>query len=334
MKDKKWVCLRVFCEETISALKSHPEFQQNAKGTIYFLTYVFEFWKIVNVHSKHSARHTHDDLREAISLPYDVNLQKLQKFNNLIQSMRSSGGRRMKSLTKDTVACLSQTINGLTELSAHLLETTFFEYVLLGSFSTDLLEKEFSKLRQGSGGTYFITVKQILEKVNIVKAKLLLKLNNQTVNDLYEMESGHFCGKCSFKLTEKVCDILDCLPEMQSSICNDSMMGLVYKAEYLVAKEGQIHQGDSYFYYDKYGGYTAYLNRGGLHTPGDFVCQWVIYSYVMFHEVVQHCCRKSLCKVLTIIAELYDLTIHDRYPPRLANILFNNYCYLYSPRSS
>ena len=43
---------------------------------------------------------------------------------------------------------------------------------MLGNFSTDPLEKEFSKLRQGSGGTYFITVQQILEKVNISEAKL------------------------------------------------------------------------------------------------------------------------------------------------------------------
>ena len=166
------------------------------------------------MHSKHLSRHTRDDLREVVTSPHDVNLQKLQRFNNLIQSMRSSGERRMKSLTRDTLACLSQTINGLTELSSHLLQTASFEYVLLGSFSTDPLEKEFSKLRQGSGGTYFITVQQILEKVNIAKAKLLLKLNDQTVNDLCLIESGHFCGKCSFKLTEYMCDILDCLHEM------------------------------------------------------------------------------------------------------------------------
>ena len=110
-------------------------------------------------------------------------------------------------------------------------------------------------------------------------------------------------------------------------------MGLVYIAGYLVAKEGEIHEDDSHFYYDKCGGFTADLNRGGLHIPGYSVCQWVVYSYVMFHEIVQHCCNKSLCRVLTIISELYDLTIHDRYAPRLANILFNNYCSLYSPRS-
>ena len=29
------------------------------------------------------------------------------------------------------------------------------------------------------------------------------------------------------------------------------------------------------------------------------VCQWVIYSYVVFHEVAKYFCRKS-CKVLQI----------------------------------
>ena len=44
-------CLRVFCDETTSTLKVHPEIQ-DASGTIFFLIFVLEFWKIVNVHSK------------------------------------------------------------------------------------------------------------------------------------------------------------------------------------------------------------------------------------------------------------------------------------------
>ena len=48
-------CLQVFCDETISALKSHPEFG-NARGTINFLAKVLEFWKIVNVHSHFTAQ--------------------------------------------------------------------------------------------------------------------------------------------------------------------------------------------------------------------------------------------------------------------------------------
>ena len=38
---------------------------------------------------------------------------------------------------------------------------------LLRQFSTDPLEKEFGKLCQGSGGTYFINVRQCIEKVHI-----------------------------------------------------------------------------------------------------------------------------------------------------------------------
>ena len=125
----------------------------------------------------------------------------------------------------------------MVELSEYLFRKELFEYVFLGSFSTDPLEKEFSKLRQGSGGTYFKTVQQILEKLSISKAKLLLKLNSETVNDLYQIDSGHYCDKCSFKLIEQMCDIMDFLPKMQSSISEDSIMGLVYIAGFLIAKD-------------------------------------------------------------------------------------------------
>ena len=116
--------------------------------------------------------------------------------------MHSSGGKVLKSLTKDTVSCFSQTFSGLVEISKYLLQKKSFEFVVLGIFSTDSLEKEFSKLRQGSGGTYFITVQKIFEKVSISKAKLLLNLNSDAVNNLVEIEPGHHCQKCFFTLSQ------------------------------------------------------------------------------------------------------------------------------------
>ena len=77
-----------------------------------------------------------------------------------------------------------------------------------------------------------------------------------------------------------MCDIMDCLPDMQASISKDSMMGLVCIGGYVTAKDkSDSDTEDSHFYY-KYGSFTEYLNRGGLHVPGDSVCRWVIYSYV------------------------------------------------------
>ena len=152
-------CLRVFCDETISALKVHPEIQ-DVSGTIYFSTFVLEFWKIVNVHSKLTAQKTLDNLKAVITSPYGTSIQKLKSFNAFIQNMHCTGGEKNENFNKRHTClyvanCL---VNGLVELSEYLFRKELFEYVILGSFSTDPLEKEFSKLRQGSGGTYFITV--------------------------------------------------------------------------------------------------------------------------------------------------------------------------------
>ena len=143
---------------------------------------------MVNVHSKFTALQTRDNLRTVITFSYDIIIQKLQNFNFMIQNIHSSGEKKIKSLRKDTVFCLSQTCSVLVEISEYLLQKKSFEYVVLDIFLTDTLEKQFSKLRQGSGGTYFITVQQSFKKVSISIAKLLLNLNSDAVNNLVEIE--------------------------------------------------------------------------------------------------------------------------------------------------
>ena len=45
------------------------------------------------------------------------------------------------------------------------------------NFQTDVLEKSFEKLIQGSGGSYFITAQQVREKLRIKQAKLQISLH-------------------------------------------------------------------------------------------------------------------------------------------------------------
>ena len=62
---------------------------------------------------------------------------------------------RVKTLTRDTVhISLSHVQESYCELSAHLLTKEHYNYVMLGNFTSDPIEKEFGKLRQGSGGAY------------------------------------------------------------------------------------------------------------------------------------------------------------------------------------
>ena len=44
-------------------------------------------------------------------------------------------------------------------------------------------------------------------------------------------------------------------------------------------------------------------------------------------------CKQSLCKILKTISNFYNLNNGKTYPSRLANILINNYCQLYSTKS-
>ena len=107
----------------------------------------------------------------------NVKLDCLVKMASWFKSMgEKEKGNREKDITTDTSHALSHTLNGIVDLCKHLLDTTH-DFVLLGNYSTDPLEKAFGKLRQGSKGTYFLNVQQIVEKLNINKTKLLLKLN-------------------------------------------------------------------------------------------------------------------------------------------------------------
>ena len=54
--------------------------------------------------------------------------------------------------------------------------------------------------------------------------------------------------------------ILDCLPEMQASVFEDSITALICIARYLTAKSKNEDLDVSHFYYEEYGGLTADLD--------------------------------------------------------------------------
>lgn len=196
--------------------------------------------------------------------------------------------------------------------------------MLLGTFTSDHLE-----LRQGSDSTYFISTQQVMEKVSIKRTKLLLGLN---VNiDSLGTLSGHSCDKCGFLLSEEVCNVIDNLPDLEHRLSADTFASLVYIAGYVIRKDER--QDDTYFLFEKHGSFITDVNRGGLTIPGDSVCQWVIFSYIVFHEVASYTCRTSLANVLMVVSELYSFGMNRSHALTLCNIFFNNYCHLYSPRS-
>ena len=113
----------------------------------------------------------------------------------------------------------------MVDLTKDLLSNCHYEYVCLDRFTTDPLEKEFGKLRQGSGATYFINVQQITEKIRICKASLLSL--SVDVEDIDNIIPGHSCNSCSYTMDEKISSVFDNLPQLEECIPDDAKSSLV-----------------------------------------------------------------------------------------------------------
>jgi len=153
----------------MNALKVYSSVDDNSE-TALFLS-IIKIFKIVNVKGQFENVRTKDGLRSVISDNTDERLSFLLELANMAVNL----GNGVKQLTINTYCAFSHTWRGIVDLVAHLLDSSH-EYVYLGHFSSDPIEKMFGKSRQGSGGTYFINVQQILQKVNIKKAKLCFNL--------------------------------------------------------------------------------------------------------------------------------------------------------------
>ena len=108
--------------------------------------------------------------------------------------------------------------------------------MMLGWFSIDPLEKAFGKLRQGSGGTYFIMAQAVTEKVNIDHAKLFLQLGVNLSQDSSAQNDGHRCDTCSRLLNDKECEVFDNLHALEASVKEETLLSLIYIAGYVQKK--------------------------------------------------------------------------------------------------
>ena len=324
------LCLNVFCYETIAALETHPLIDQNeAKGTIQFLKIMVGFWKIVNTKEKGEFQFFKDQLRGEIADPDDIKLKILLKIADMAEGMTAKGKTRVKQLTTDTGNALAHVCRGLVDLTRNLLASGS-DYVLLGWFTTDPLEKYFSKLRQGSGGTYFITVQTILEKTRILQAKLCLQLGIDI-----DGEDGHSCSTCNRELDEMEAELLDHLVELEESVPREVMLSLVYIAGYVEHRGTREY--DTMFYYNKYSDYFDALDRGNLEKPTDSIVQWTVFCYIFVSQTIERerdMCGKFLADQFASIAEKYEFEVNRIQCRSLANIWLKKYSVMSTPRSS
>ena len=175
---------------------------------------ILKFWKIVNVHGPYDDLKFRDHLRSATRSVQYENLKMLEEFAEIVEKIHANTEKHVTSFNKRYSRGLTHTCRGLVDWAKHLIskKVIVWRVIYLWFFG-----KQFGKLRQGFGGTYFITVQQISEKVGIAKT-LDVKIDGFSI---------HSCEKCGYLLDEDKCKILDSLPDLEKKLPSDVMMTLI-----------------------------------------------------------------------------------------------------------
>ena len=167
--------LKVFCDETASALRIR--FGTEVEGTYLFIEFILKWWLIENNKKFGLDQRLKDVRRGAIESKNDWQISFLENeapyfANSLVPNKRK---KRYRKLTVETAAALCHTSQGLAHLTKNLLKQGHHQYICLGRFQSDPLEKQFGKYRQHAGGVFSISVRYVYI------------LNSTTISSLYMM---------------------------------------------------------------------------------------------------------------------------------------------------
>ena len=103
-------------------------------------------------------------------------------------------------------------------------------------------------------------------------------------------------------MTASELEVFERFPELEKKVSFDEMQAVVCLAGY-VSRKCETFNDDAFFYYEKFGSYTQYLDRGKLNIPNDASCQWCAFCYILFFitNVKFSFCKTSLAGIFLCI---------------------------------
>ncbi|PSN30096.1 hypothetical protein C0J52_26283 [Blattella germanica] len=256
-----------------------------AEGTKEWLQIMRNWWLIVNVKHPEKGKRLREEFAKPIRCMDQENVKYLQIFCNWLKNWNDIvilySPRGCGKLSRETYGALLHSTETLVKLCEYLLNVKKFQYVMLGVFQTDELEKRFSRYRIMSGCNYNVSVQQIIESERKLKVTSLLKLRSRS--------------SVSLNVSEVIADInastenivtVDCFEEFDTIMAacseieiDDSTLEVIifiagyvsfkvcYKTSCLMCKQLLIIDHELDFDVPSELNYFNNLNRGGLKYP-------------------------------------------------------------------
>lgn len=299
--------LNLFNEKTIAAIKT---LKPTRPGEVDFMSTILKWWNIVNVKSLFKGQAKRLEEAEPIHSTHSPNLVFLERFVSWLESWQNIPlimndiklPSKALKLSLETYTALHHTSKTLTILSKYLLtelKLVNFNYVLLGKFQTDNLERRFGLYRRMSGCNYHISVTQVLESEKKLKIMNLLRVrganSDVSIHSIFQHselnETHEFPNTDQFVSTYEDIDS-NCIEENDRNV-------LIYISGYVahsVKRRTRCEACSLHLSVNKIllmdippqcTDYVNLLDRGGLQWPTDFVANVCFNTFLIFQNLIK-----------------------------------------------
>jgi len=333
-RQKVALALQIFCDQTVAALRSSSIADGDSFTTADFISKIVSFWKLLNCKSVFESKRRNDpdravlDFSEAGQEAFEV----LRKWSESeILPCRNKGRVREKTMSHDTSNAIVWTCKALIDLANYLLtpgSTYSHEYVRLGFYQQDDLERYFAHFRRSAGCNYFITTKEVFATFSLDKARLMLDVCEE--DDFFEASSFHSCDLCregDGKLSESQFNLLTELPEHLEGIATDDIQNLFYMSGYVAFKHDNLRgSGDDFESLDC-SSFLQEMDRGKLSYPCEELFILIKLAFLFFTKTDEKLCRKKLIRILLEFPSFFflDIFMCEKACSRIANIFFKRF---------
>ncbi|GFO11589.1 developmentally-regulated GTP-binding protein 2 [Plakobranchus ocellatus] len=317
-KQKVSLALNVFSEKTSAALKTSSINNESSHQTAVFIDEVLKLRKIFNCKTPGSCHRLRDPDRAPIDLTETGTrqIETLSVWADIATSLEPTFSPCMFCFTKNTARAITWTCKCLVELAKYFLTTsTVFrhQYVALGFFQQDDIEKHFAHSRMSAGINYYITAEDVANTHAIDTAKLLSECGEIDVSALESLHQCYLCEKC---LTDEEILTLDELPNKICELSGDERMSLFHIGGYVASKEkDECLIGQSHDFPLDVQAFTESLSPGGLTSSSHKFYQLIVYFYLFFSNPTEPSCRRWFMNIFNDFPSIYHIDMVLKLQP-------------------
>ena len=269
-------------------------FNKEAGATANLLRIFKKFWDIFNINNTTKSLHKKNpDCAPFTDLKLDLDRNRIDWLNNMVRFLGAWESCHkvygILKLSSPTFHSLKYSCRSLIGILNHIFYERNFKFFLTVKLQTDCLEGRFGIYRQTNGGSYHITLNQVIAAEKKLRAINCLKLGSNFLEEKNLVEYNHGFNEFFAKIDIDI-------PFILYQDVDTDFGTLIYISGYIIAEVYQhikCNKCAKSLEFDadidnEYGlyNYIDSINRGGLKIPSNNFVHLLYRCQIIFEEYI------------------------------------------------